>query len=215
MRRPGFSAGPLHSHYASHENRYSRSGQSGPNGQIVSGEIVGRHRNSLSRDASLAVASGSARLTAGAAERFHRLFRPSVVVLVGARWVGFRQPPPAPVSFAAARKCGRVGCQRSPPRYIAVISQRRRGGRVAEGARLESVYTGNRIVGSNPTPSAKTLFAAIRAAPLHSALSDCAVQLVPILPYVTTDEMAVPFMNQTPTLPALSIQRMSLLPSPL
>ena len=27
-------------------------------------------------------------------------------------------------------------------------------GRVAEGARLESVYTGNRIVGSNPTPSA-------------------------------------------------------------
>jgi hypothetical protein len=30
----------------------------------------------------------------------------------------------------------------------------RRGGRVVEGARLESVYTGNRIVGSNPTPSA-------------------------------------------------------------
>jgi hypothetical protein len=27
---------------------------------------------------------------------------------------------------------------------------------VAEGARLESVYTGNRIVGSNPTPSART-----------------------------------------------------------
>ena len=25
---------------------------------------------------------------------------------------------------------------------------------MAEGARLESVYTGNRIVGSNPTPSA-------------------------------------------------------------
>jgi hypothetical protein len=33
----------------------------------------------------------------------------------------------------------------------------RRGGRVAEGARLESVYTGNRIVGSNPTPSARPL----------------------------------------------------------
>src|SRR5262245_40371416 len=31
-------------------------------------------------------------------------------------------------------------------------------GRVAEGARLESVYTGNRIVGSNPTPSAKSPF---------------------------------------------------------
>ena len=31
----------------------------------------------------------------------------------------------------------------------------RRGGRVVEGARLESVYTVmNRIVGSNPTPSA-------------------------------------------------------------
>jgi hypothetical protein len=28
---------------------------------------------------------------------------------------------------------------------------------VAEGARLESVYTGNRIVGSNPTPSASLL----------------------------------------------------------
>ena len=33
---------------------------------------------------------------------------------------------------------------------------RRRDGRVAEGARLESVYTGNRIVGSNPTLSANT-----------------------------------------------------------
>ena len=31
---------------------------------------------------------------------------------------------------------------------------RRRGGRVVEGARLESVYTGNRIAGSNPAPSA-------------------------------------------------------------
>ena len=26
---------------------------------------------------------------------------------------------------------------------------------MVEGARLESVYTGNRIVGSNPTPSAR------------------------------------------------------------
>jgi hypothetical protein len=34
----------------------------------------------------------------------------------------------------------------------------RRDGRVAEGARLESVYTGNRIVGSNPTPSATWQF---------------------------------------------------------
>jgi hypothetical protein len=29
---------------------------------------------------------------------------------------------------------------------------------VAEGARLESVFTGNRNVGSNPTPSASVLF---------------------------------------------------------
>jgi hypothetical protein len=38
------------------------------------------------------------------------------------------------------------------------------GGRVVEGARLESVYAGNRIVGSNPTPSAnysKKMFSAI------------------------------------------------------
>ena len=45
--------------------------------------------------------------------------------------------------------------RRSPPLYCA--RRVRRGGRVAEGARLESVYTGNRIVGSNPTPSAKVL----------------------------------------------------------
>ena len=40
-----------------------------------------------------------------------------------------------------------------------LIGQIRRGrdGRVAEGARLESVYTGNRIVGSNPTLSASIL----------------------------------------------------------
>ena len=30
----------------------------------------------------------------------------------------------------------------------------RRGGRVVDGARLESVYTGDRIAGSNPAPSA-------------------------------------------------------------
>ena len=34
----------------------------------------------------------------------------------------------------------------------------RRGGRVAEGARLESVYAGNRIAGSNPAPSANEPF---------------------------------------------------------
>jgi hypothetical protein len=48
-----------------------------------------------------------------------------------------------------------AGCIAAERRYIALASRVRRGGRVAEGARLESVYTGNRIVGSNPTPSAK------------------------------------------------------------
>ena len=33
---------------------------------------------------------------------------------------------------------------------------RRKGGRVVEGAALEKQYTGNGIVGSNPTPSAFT-----------------------------------------------------------
>ncbi len=37
----------------------------------------------------------------------------------------------------------------------------RRGGRVVEGARLESVYTGNRIEGSNPSPSANLQFPAV------------------------------------------------------
>ena len=37
---------------------------------------------------------------------------------------------------------------------------------MAEGARLESVYTGNRIVGSNPTPSANGPFAFARRRPL-------------------------------------------------
>ena len=45
-----------------------------------------------------------------------------------------------------------MGCYLIPRDYIARVLWR--GGRVAEGARLESVYTGNRIVGSNPTPSA-------------------------------------------------------------
>ena len=39
-------------------------------------------------------------------------------------------------------------------RFRAGFSASRRGGRVAEGARLESVWAGNRLVGSNPTPSA-------------------------------------------------------------
>jgi hypothetical protein len=49
---------------------------------------------------------------------------------------------------------------------------------VAEGARLESVFTGNRNVGSNPTPSARTLnrphslsFANLQKAPVTTTLS--------------------------------------------
>jgi hypothetical protein len=46
-----------------------------------------------------------------------------------------------------------AGCG-SAPRHPSPAIDDWRGGRVAEGARLESVFTGNRNVGSNPTPSA-------------------------------------------------------------
>ena len=55
------------------------------------------------------------------------------------------------------RGSGRELSDPCPSLYCARSSLRRRGGRVAEGARLESVYTGNRIVGSNPTPSANVV----------------------------------------------------------
>tara|TARA_B100000579_G_scaffold390740_1_gene365438 strand:- start:246 stop:380 length:135 start_codon:yes stop_codon:yes gene_type:complete len=38
---------------------------------------------------------------------------------------------------------------------ILLVKKIRRGGRAVEGARLESVYRGNSIVGSNPTLSAR------------------------------------------------------------
>src|SRR6185312_10782120 len=41
------------------------------------------------------------------------------------------------------------------------IDENWRGGRVAEGARLESVYTGNRIEGSNPSLSASPVCCSI------------------------------------------------------
>ena len=41
---------------------------------------------------------------------------------------------------------------------------------MAEGARLESVYTGNRIVGSNPTLSA-SIFGLKGVAPISSMIS--------------------------------------------
>src|SRR5262249_30309861 len=53
---------------------------------------------------------------------------------------------------AAIGQAQRIGPARDRRYSVALI---RRGGRVAEGARLESVYTGNRIEGSNPSPSAR------------------------------------------------------------
>ena len=41
---------------------------------------------------------------------------------------------------------------------------------MAEGARLESVYTGNRIVGSNPTPSARLPSANVRDVTVHAPI---------------------------------------------
>src|ERR1700722_13053638 len=49
----------------------------------------------------------------------------------------------------------------------------------------------------------------------HSALTDCTVQLVGMLPTPAVDATAVPFMNHIAVLPRLSRQRRSLLPSPL
>ena len=59
-----------------------------------------------------------------------------------------------------------TACTRGGAPYSAAVSAHSgRDGRVAEGARLESVYTGNRIVGSNPTPSASRLFNEVRSRP--------------------------------------------------
>ena len=41
----------------------------------------------------------------------------------------------------------------------------RRGGRAAEGAALEMPCTGNRTVGSNPTPSANSRLLSLRSMP--------------------------------------------------
>src|SRR5579863_9707065 len=54
---------------------------------------------------------------------------------------GLLAPAPRPVLSPLARALSLVGA-------------RWRGGRAVEGARLESVYAGNRIAGSNPAPSA-------------------------------------------------------------
>jgi hypothetical protein len=58
------------------------------------------------------------------------------------------------LSARATAACARAlaGAIASPS--LLPCSARWRGGRAAEGARLESVYAGNRIAGSNPAPSA-------------------------------------------------------------
>ncbi len=65
-------------------------------------------------------------------------------------------------SFSRARPLRTPGPPRHRPRVVtratlAILRSIRRGGRAAEGARLESVYTGNRIEGSNPSPSASCI----------------------------------------------------------
>src|SRR5215813_4886584 len=96
----------------------------------------------------------------GIARLAGRFNRPAArVSALSVRRPGHRQPqrsrresashvPPRP-AFA---------CPPGAPLYNGVsrfnVGESRRDGRVAEGARLESVYTGNRIVGSNPTLSA-------------------------------------------------------------
>jgi hypothetical protein len=56
---------------------------------------------------------------------------------------------------------GRMIQFEKPPPFrdqaLAGSGRMRRDGRVVEGARLESVYTGNRIAGSNPALSARIL----------------------------------------------------------
>src|SRR5262249_7241693 len=87
-----------------------------------------------------------------------------------ARVSASQRPSSRPSSAAAqpARVSSHVpprpafACPPGAPLYTGVsrfdVGGSRRDGRVAEGARLESVYTGNRIVGSNPTLSARNPF---------------------------------------------------------
>jgi hypothetical protein len=64
-----------------------------------------------------------------------------------------------PMDRLEALMISRVVQYEKPPPFrdhaLAGSGRMRRDGRVVEGARLESVYTGNRIAGSNPALSAK------------------------------------------------------------
>src|SRR5665647_3446429 len=113
-------------------------------------------------------------------------WRPEVRTPVRAEWLSC--DPPCPVGTQNAPRDPRFRCcarsadedkteKRSyvlAPRTVLTIVRAhagsvfqdpratRRGGRVAEGARLESVYAGNRIAGSNPASSAKPTFPTVR-----------------------------------------------------
>jgi hypothetical protein len=54
-----------------------------------------------------------------------------------------------------------------------VLKSGRRGVRVVEGARLESVYSGNAIAGSNPALSAREMKCPARAFLISRALKAC------------------------------------------
>lgn len=84
---------------------------------------------------------------------------PAKVVLTCRKKLSF-QPSPRPGEEAAMTICVLRRHEYSARDW--------RGGRVVEGARLESVYTGNRIAGSNPAPSASDAFGGIRHANIES-----------------------------------------------
>src|SRR5207245_7606955 len=75
--------------------------------------------------------------------------------------LGGRRAAPRPLKGPALRTAG--GFAISNPRRPEW--RRRRGGRAVEGARLESVYGGNSIAGSNPAPSAIPLFPVVSRLP--------------------------------------------------
>ena len=71
---------------------------------------------------------------------------------------GKQEARSGPLAGGKRKKLHKSSCAPRLPEYIPPTSgghpPRRTGGRVVEGARLERVYTGNRIEGSNPSLSA-------------------------------------------------------------
>ena len=102
----------------------------------------------------------------GEVKRRHRSRFPTILRRIGKEgeapaeapapgWAGSPPPDrPDEALRAGPRKAAMRGSLARFPAAAITPWRRRRGGRAVEGARLESVYTGNRIVGSNPTLSA-------------------------------------------------------------